>query len=186
MYQKFLIPLLLFTIFTVACGNTNENTQDTEDNLNTQPMHYETEGEQANRLNKRGQTIGEQGGYRQSNQEGVNASDYSGGYSDPYTNEETERLATELKNRNDIVQAQVTTLDDRVVVAVKLKEKYVNPNITESLEIDISEMMPDKEIVLYTDQVYWEQRKNLNARSGSEENYYDVEDYITDFFHRND
>ncbi|MBY7143269.1 YhcN/YlaJ family sporulation lipoprotein [Virgibacillus sp. NKC19-3] len=187
MYKKILFPLLVITMLFVACANTDtDHTQTTNENSTTQPIHYETEEEQNNRLNTRDQTIGDRGGYPQSDQNGVNASDYSNGYTDEFTDEESEELSKQLKDRKDIVQAQVASTDDRVIVAVILKEKYIDHDIKDSIESEVSEAIPDKEIVVYTDDAYWDQAKNLDARSGSKNKNYDVEDYIKDFFERND
>lgn len=186
MYKKVLFPILALTMLLVGCTNTDDNTENTNENSSTQPIHYETEGEQKDRLNTRDQSIGEQGGYPQSDQEGANSSDYRGGYSDEFTNEETEKLSKQLKDRKDIVQAQVASTDGRVIVAVILKEKYTDHDIKGSIESEVSEAIPDKEIVVYTDEVYWDQAKNLDARSGSNNKDYNTEDYIEDFFKRND
>lgn len=188
MSYKVLFPLLALTMLLVACTNTDtgKDTQDSNENSTTQPIHYETEEEQKDRLNTRDQTIGEQGGYPQSDQEGVNSSDYSGRYSDAFTNEKSEKLSKKIKDRKDIVQAQVASTDDRVIVAVILKEKYTNHNIKDSIESEVREAMPNKEIVVYTDEVYWDQRRNMDSRLGSDNKDYNVEDYIDDFFKRND
>ncbi|WP_373892921.1 YhcN/YlaJ family sporulation lipoprotein [Virgibacillus natechei] len=186
MYKKILFPLLVVAMLLVACTNTGtDDTQDSNEN-STQPIHYETEGEQKDRLNTRDQTIGEQGGYPQSDQDGANASDYRGGYSDEFTNEESEKLSRQLKDRKDIVQAQVTSTDDRVIVAVILKEKFTDHDIKDSIESEVRGAIPDKEVVVYTDEAYWEQMKDMDARRGSDNKNYNVEDYIKDFFERND
>ncbi|UJL44955.1 YhcN/YlaJ family sporulation lipoprotein [Virgibacillus sp. NKC19-16] len=188
MYKKILFPLLALTMLLVACTNTdtNDDTQNSNENSTSQPIHYETEEEQKNRLNTRDQTIGEQGGYPQSDQDGVNSSNYSGGYSDEYTNEETEKLSRQLKDRKDIVQAQVASTDDRVIAAVILKEKYIDHDIKGSIESEVSEAMPDKEVIVYTDEAYFDQMKDMDARRGSDNKNYNIEDYIKDFFERND
>ncbi|MEC5422057.1 YhcN/YlaJ family sporulation lipoprotein [Virgibacillus sp. C22-A2] len=179
--------IILLILFVVGCTNADDNTQTNNEDIRTQPIHYETESEQKARKGLRDKTIGEQGGYPQSDQEGVNASDYSGGYSDVFTNEESEFLANELQAHRDIIQAQVASTEDRIIVAVMLRE-HSNHDVAETIETEVREVIPetDKQIIIYTDDIYWDRMKNLDARLEARDVGEDLEDYITDFFNRND
>ncbi|PAV28927.1 hypothetical protein CIL05_13160 [Virgibacillus profundi] len=180
-----IISFTLLIIFTVGCANTDEDTQTTQEKINTSPINYETEQERKERLNIRDQTIGEKGGYPQSDQDGVNAGDNSGENSDAFTNEESMKISKQLKEKKEIVQAQVASTDDRIIVAVILSEQ-TDPDIKQMIESEVSKTVSDKQIIVYTDEVHWDHMKNLDARLGSEKREFDIEDYIDDFIKRND
>ncbi|WP_047979710.1 YhcN/YlaJ family sporulation lipoprotein [Ornithinibacillus contaminans] len=161
--------LLCFSILVIAgCGNSEEGMNDSNhsDTPNrTQPINYETPKEQENRMGERDKTIGELGGYPQSEQEYVNEGDknLNAKNEDRYTNEKTLLIAEYLAKRKEIVQAQVAETDDRIIVAV-LTENHEYPNLNEIVEQEVRQVEPNKEIVVYTDENYWERMRNLNGK----------------------
>lgn len=179
-----IIPITFILLLTVACSSVNEDGNNGE-GIKTQPINYETDQERKDRLNTRDKTIGEKGGYPQSKQEGVNASDFHKGYSDPFTNEESELISKQLKEKKEIVQVQVAATDERIIVAVILSEK-ADPEIKKTIQEEVESIAPDKQITVYTDEVHWDHMKNLDARKGSEKREYDIEEYIDDFFRTED
>ncbi|WP_158591724.1 YhcN/YlaJ family sporulation lipoprotein [Oceanobacillus halophilus] len=165
---------VMISIVMVACTNEDESSQSGSDYLHTQPIHYDTRQENNERMGTNEKSIGEQGGYPQSEQRGVNAADYEGGYSDPFTNEETELISKKLKQQKDIIQAQVASTEDRIIVAVMLREHF-DHNVTsdiDDIEKQVKKIVPntEKQIIVYTDDVQWDRMKNLNARYKSGKN----------------
>lgn len=180
-----IIPITVILLLTVACSDVNEDAQNTREQPNTQPINYETDREQKDRLNIRDKTIGEKGGYPQSEQDGVNASDSHRGFSDAFTNEESELISKQLKEKKEIVQAQVASTDERIIVGVILSEKS-DPEIKKIIQEEVERIVPDKQVTIYTDEVHWDHMKDLDARMGSEKREYDIEEYIDDFFRTED
>lgn len=162
--------LLLLIIVLTACTNTKEEEQDNHDNNNTgiQPMHFETDKKAENRNN--GEDNQRQNKTR---------------YSDVFTNEESIMLSEKLEKRKGINRAQVASTDERVIVAVMLSD-HSDHNITKKIEADIKEIIPDKQIVIYTDDTHWERMKNLDARLESKNIGNDVEDNLKELFNIND
>jgi len=184
MAKLMMIPFSLLLIFITGCADTAEEETRMDRESPTQPIHYETEREQKERLNARDQTIGERGGYPQSKLENVNDADFEGGYTDEYTTERTEEIADYLKRKQDIIQAQVAETDDRIVVAVMLPEfADRHPDVSGSIEEEVRNILPgtNKEIVVYTDSVYWERRKN-DARWKARETGEDIGEMLENFF----
>ncbi|MFD1850161.1 YhcN/YlaJ family sporulation lipoprotein [Oceanobacillus bengalensis] len=167
MYLRKLLLVGLIFILT-ACGNDNAESETKQ--YNTQPINYDTPLEQDGSLDRQEESIGEKGGYPQSEQRGVNASDYEGDYTDPFTNDETIFITEELRKDKDIIQAQVASTDDRIIVAVMLRE-YYNEADTEEIKEKIRRIVPDidKEIIVYTDDIHWNRMKDYDARNESHE-----------------
>ncbi|MFD1038604.1 YhcN/YlaJ family sporulation lipoprotein [Virgibacillus byunsanensis] len=187
MYKKSITLLALLLVFTIGCTpDTDENTQDNTENMNTQPMQYETEKERRQRLNIEDKSIGELGGYPQTQQNGLNESDdETTRFSDEYTNEDSTEISRHLKSRKDIKQAQVAITDDRVIVAVMLDE-YVGDDITKTIERDVRKIVSDKEIIIYTDDIYWDHRRNDDARDGQRNIGEGIEKGLERFFNMDD
>lgn len=155
----------LFILFaTAGCGNEAEEGQN-ENNNQYQPINYETREEQTNRAGSRDNTIGELGGYPQSDQEYVNDGDknLNAKNEDRYTNERTMLISEYLAERKEIVQAQVAETDERIIVAVITADNEYFPNLNEVIEKEVKRVIPDKQIVVYTQAIWWDRMRNLNS-----------------------
>jgi hypothetical protein len=173
------------TAIMVGCSNNNTNgdAQNNDNDVNTESIHYETNQEQANRLGTNDESTGEKGGRIQSDQSGTNASNgHSGNYQDIFTNEETDKIYSRLIKLKEIKQAQVATTDDRIVVAVMLN-RHAGKNIGDKIENETRKVVPNKEVYVYTDDVHWNDVKNLRARSGPANAAENVKDDIKRLFH---
>ncbi|GGA69285.1 YhcN/YlaJ family sporulation lipoprotein [Ornithinibacillus halotolerans] len=171
-------------VFIAACGNDSEQGANEENLDNIQPINYETKEEQKTRLGQNEQSIGELGGYPQSEQERVNEGDKNFGAKneDRYTNERTYYIAEKLSERKEVVQAQVAETDKRVIVAVMTGNKYY-PDLPKSIREEVKEMIPDKEIVVYTDAAWWDRMRNLNSNPDKLE--ITIERNLNNFFNNN-
>lgn len=180
--RKVIFGLLLF--FLAGCGTGEEQTEnDTGDAA--APMHYENKAEQRERLNIQERSIGEQGGYPQSEQNQANTADYEGGYSDPFTNEESEMLTRRLEENKDIVKAQVASNEERIMIGLILKE-HTDPKIPDGIEEQVKSWLPetDKQVVVFSDEVYWDRMKNLKARSEAENVGSEMGAFFEELFNR--
>ncbi|AIF45384.1 YhcN/YlaJ family sporulation lipoprotein [Virgibacillus sp. SK37] len=187
MFKYSLIPGVALLALTIGCTNDNEESVENKANPNTQPMHYETDQEQKERLNYDEPSIGEQGGYPQSEQQQVNDADYKSGYSDAFTNEEAMLLSQELQNKKDIIQAQVAVTDKRIIVGVMQRE-HTDHLAVNKIESTIREILPNtkKEIIVYTDDIHWDRMKNLDARLKAKNRGDDLEKTVEDFLNSKD
>ncbi|WP_249870983.1 YhcN/YlaJ family sporulation lipoprotein [Oceanobacillus saliphilus] len=133
-----------------------------------------------------GPSIGEMGGYEQSEQRGVNTADFSK-YSDVFTNEESIRISEELAKQKDIIQAQVASTEDRIIVAVMLREHF-DHHVAHKIEDEVRKIVPDsdKQIIVYTDDIQWDRMKNIDARLGARETGYELGNILEEFFQIND
>ncbi|WP_042223344.1 YhcN/YlaJ family sporulation lipoprotein [Oceanobacillus manasiensis] len=162
MKRKVIVGLIL-TILTGCNLGMEEQGQQRNDQQNTEYVHYETEKERKEQ--GEGPSIGERGGYPQSQQEGANDADFKRGYSDQYTNEEALWLSEELENRKDIVTAQVASTEDQILVGLVQRE-YAGEDVPQQVKKEIQRLLPDnkKEIIVFTDNAYWEYMKNRDAK----------------------
>ena len=175
------VILLILVMFVMAACNHGELETSEKRNDSVQPMHFDEKTRDI--YDKQEPSIGEQGGYIQSEQKGANSSDFSK-YNDPFTNEETIRITEELVKQKDIVQAQVASTDERLIVAVMLREN-LDRDIADDIEADVRKIVPesDKEIIVYTDDVQWDRMKDFDARFGSKETDDNLDNMMKEFFH---
>ncbi len=182
--RKSICFILLFMLL-IGCNAENETSEQRKDDV-VQPIHFEPKTDANNRYESKQPSIGERGGYPQSKQEGVNASDFTH-YSDAFTNEESARITEELSKQKDIIQAQVASTEDRIVVAVILREHF-NHDVTQNIKQEVREIIPntDKQVIVYTDDIEWDRMKNLDARLRAKNNGDDLETFIEDLFQLKD
>ncbi|MEN2765869.1 YhcN/YlaJ family sporulation lipoprotein [Ornithinibacillus xuwenensis] len=161
-----IICLLTLVFILVGCGAENEEGMNGSDNQNQiDPINYETPQEQRDRVGEREKSIGELGGYPQSEQKFINEGDknISAKNEDRYTNERTLLISEYLAERKEIVQAQVVETKDRIIVAIQT-ENHEYPNLNKIVEEEVRQIEPSKQIVVYTDDNYWERMRNLNSK----------------------
>ncbi|MTW84189.1 hypothetical protein F3157_00700 [Virgibacillus dakarensis] len=153
----------------VGCSNANTNNDENAQNnaSNTESIHYETDNEHADRLGERDKSIGERGGYPQSDQSGTNASNgQQGNFTDNFVNEESDKIYQRLINYREIKQAQIAITDDKVIVALMLND-YNDQNVRDLVVKEVKKVEPNKEIVIYTDDIHWNRVKNMNSRGST-------------------
>ncbi|WP_158701706.1 YhcN/YlaJ family sporulation lipoprotein [Lentibacillus sp. Marseille-P4043] len=177
--DKLIVSLLFTATLLVGCTNSNEDAQ--SDDLNTQSVNYETDNEQESRLGERD----DKDGYPQSDQSDTNAAKGNRNYSDIFVNDESDKIYNQLIKRKEIKQAQVASVDDKVVVAVMLND-HTDHNIRDMIEQETQKIVPNKQIVVYTDDIHWDRVNNLKARLGPKNAAENVKDEIKDLFNMND
>lgn len=158
------ISLIFMLVLMAGCGPQEEPADQAKDNL--APIKYETKMERAERSNMEPKSIGDVGGYAQSEQRKVNHLDSESGYTDPYTNEETEHIANELRKHKQIIQAQVASTEKEIVVGVMLTDDGEKKVTNEMVKAWVKEIVPDtnKEIIIFTDDAEWHHLKNTHSR----------------------
>ncbi|MFD2046204.1 YhcN/YlaJ family sporulation lipoprotein [Ornithinibacillus salinisoli] len=179
------IMLYAAMLFLIGCTNQEEGRHANNQENNLQPIHYETPEEQRDRLGQ-DQSIGEQGGYPQSELEGLNGGETNERNMDRYTNERTMEISEHLSEHKYIKQAQVSETDDRIVVAVILNNHSDQTSLgdvddrAQQIEREVQQFVQDKQIVVYTDNIYWNRMRNLNSNQiSSDEN---TDRFLEDFF----
>lgn len=170
--------ILCFALVGCADDNNN-NAHGDQDGVNSQPINYETQQEQEERLGNEGENKN-QDKYPKSDQKELNRGDRSG-QSDLYTNEMTMSISDKLKKRKHIQQAQVTMTKDKLVVAVIISE-YAPSNIGDKVEEEVREMAPNKEVVVYTDDPHWDRMRNKDAQLDQLKG--GVKEFLNEFFNR--
>ncbi|WP_010531111.1 YhcN/YlaJ family sporulation lipoprotein [Lentibacillus jeotgali] len=172
------IPAVSFLF--IGCAQYETGEEGSEEHMNSQLINYETEKEQNERLGREDQGIDEQGGYLQSEQKELNDGDEDA-QSDLFTNEMSMSISKHLKNRKDVRQAQVAVSEDRVVVGVMLTDQAPS-DMRERIEQEVQDMVPTKEIYVYTDDIYWDRMRNKDARPDQLNG--DMREFLREFFNR--
>lgn len=158
------VGLLFVVLVVTGCNNVDNNEATDDEKIQSQPLHYETKDEQNERLGLRDQTIGEKGGYPQSEQKELNRGDTTAGDNkDAFTNEQSKVIADHLSERLDIKLAQVALTNEKIIVAVMLNG-HTNHEISGDIKQEVRNFEPNKTIVVYTDDIYWDRMVNLKAR----------------------
>ncbi|WP_157724854.1 YhcN/YlaJ family sporulation lipoprotein [Virgibacillus phasianinus] len=152
--------LLFAVLIAGGCANGGNNEASDDDQIQSQPLHYETKHEQNERLD-----TGDQPQTQTEIEKGnVNRGDNtSGNNTDVFTNEQSKEIADYLMKRRDIKLAQVAITDKKIVVAVMLND-HSNHDITDGIESDVRKFDKNKTIVVYTDDNHWDRMSNLKAR----------------------
>lgn len=151
------ISLILF-----GCNNMeNDTPNQSEDSTGTQPVRYESRQERtAERMGQSRQIE-----YPQSEQTKFQTGD---SFKGPYSNEESVYIYHQLIKRKEILNAQVSSTNDRIIVSVMLEPHFNHESkpSKDDIEAYVREIVPttDKDIIVYTDNPEWDKRKNDNAR----------------------
>src|SRR5699024_10112302 len=148
------------------------------------PINYEPKKEQQDRLENRKNPPSKQ--KHQQNQERYHADQSGNDNMDIFTTKESAEIADQLTQRNDVIQAQVATTEDRVIVGVMLNKhdkQQADKNQKKVAEIEkaVQKIEPQKEIIVYTDDAHWNQLKDLNSSLKQSNAGKNVEKYIEKF-----
>lgn len=162
--KKFIVfGVLTLTLFGCSDSNVLDNANEGT-NTDATPVRYESKQEQNERRDIQHESPQVQNISPLSEQ-----TDEGDNFTDPYTNDEAVYIYNELMKREEIMQAQVASTEDRITVAVMFKKQHYNheskPNGND-IENIVRDIVPNtnKDIVVYTDNIEWDKRKNDNAR----------------------
>src|SRR5699024_6517275 len=105
---------------------------------------------------------------------------------DIFTTKESAEIADHLTKRNDVIQAQVATTEERVIVGVMLNKhdkQQTDKDQKKIAEIEksVQKLEPYKEIIVNTDDAHWNQLKDLNSSLKQLNASENVEKYIEKF-----
>lgn len=178
MQKWMIVPVLLFVL--IGCAEYKTEDEGNQENLNSQPIKYETEQEQDERLGKENNYSGQNNGYPQNEQEELNEGDENA-QSDKFTNEMSQSISNHLKKRNDVRQAQVAVSDERVVVGVMLSDR-APPDMRERVEQEVQQMVSTKDVYVYTDDIYWDRMRNKDSQLDQLNG--DMREFLREFFNR--
>ena len=162
-------------LFTIGCTNmnTDEKNETGSNNETTHPINYETKEQEQNRLGVNKQNTNENDYYKGDNPERINSGKDGNHNTDIFTTDEAKKISEQLSKRKDIKQTQVATTEKSVIVGIMLNEQSKqidNQNIVNDIEKEVSKLSPNKEIVVYTDNIHWNQMKNLDSTIRNKDN----------------
>lgn len=181
-FVKLTYTALLLAVLVVGGCSTEENNEASQNNDQPQTINYETQGEQNERLGLGDQSIGEKGGYPQTDQDDYNRGDNTiGKNTDLFTNEQSKKIADRIMQRQDIKAAQVAITDDKVVIGVMLND-HSDHDITRAIKQDVRKIEKNKTIVVYTDDNNWDRMSNLKAKLKQSTLPKDIKDDLKDLF----
>lgn len=165
--------LVLLGIFT-ACTNNNAEQHQQEDS-NVQPIRYESNKEENERLGINDYADKD---YYQSDEKGIA---HDGNERNIFHSDESLLVAQKLGERPDIKQYQVAVYENYVIVFTILQD-YVNDDIAESIEQDVKEVLPSKEVAVYTDEYHWNKMRHMQAGFKQRQIADDLEHYLEENF----
>ncbi|MGM8364697.1 YhcN/YlaJ family sporulation lipoprotein [Virgibacillus sp. W0181] len=174
--MKLLITFFAVGLFVLTgCANGNDDAEQKINETNPDLIRYESKEEQNARFG-----INEYADkdYYQSDEKGIAL---DGNESKLFNSKEARLITQKLHKRTDIKQSQVATIEDTVIVSVTLKD-YTNDNITNSIKQDVQEIVPAKEVIIYTDDIHWNRMRNLQSGLKQREIGENLEHYLEDNF----
>lgn len=170
------IALLLLTIFVFAGCHQPKTDQSSEHNkdLYTDEVKSSQEDQRLSKFD--GYEISKQRRERMQD-------DQNNPLTDPYSNEDTMKIAEHLKSLQEVNRAQVVEIDDRIVIGVILN-RHSPQEISNMIEQEARKIMqdPNKDVIVYTDETYWDHERHLKAKSKATKLGDAVEDLFDDFF----
>ncbi|HLR08318.1 MAG TPA: YhcN/YlaJ family sporulation lipoprotein [Bacillota bacterium] len=176
--MKYIMPWFLFFLLLMGCSTNGNDAYPNQEKPHTKPIRYETDGERNKRM---GQDNAQE--YPKYRHRGPGAGQKERNYSDIFTNEESEQISERVMNYEEVNLAQTASMDDRVVVAVMFNEYHDSDDqIIADIRQEVETIVPEKDVVIYTDDKYWDHMRDINAgkdRSGVEQY---INRYLENFF----
>ncbi|HLQ71560.1 MAG TPA: YhcN/YlaJ family sporulation lipoprotein, partial [Bacillota bacterium] len=101
---------------------------------------------------------------------------------DVFTNNTSNKIREKLTNRQDIRRAQVAVTKTRAIISVQLSDHANREDILDSIQHDTEPMVPNKDIVIYTNDSYWNRMKKLGSELKNLTDDDDIDHYIDKYF----
>lgn len=168
--RRLLIVLPL--IFVPIGCQTKESLE--EENNSPRLVHYESDEERNLRLGNRDNSIRK---YFESDEKGIG--EY-GTERNIFKTDEALEVSQALAKREDVRQAQVATSPTQIVAFVILKD-FQNPNVAKSIEEEIQNISPHKDIYIYTDQLHYNRVEDLKSSMRARQIGDDLERFFEEF-----
>ncbi|UFT97904.1 YhcN/YlaJ family sporulation lipoprotein [Radiobacillus kanasensis] len=159
------ISLLGFLLTVTGCAAINQPSADEEElHLNQQPISYETETAENNPENNQNDD-----GDRPRMQDYVDrlpSGQENTNYEQQAYNEMTARINKTVNELDEVNVTQSYIRKDRVIVAVMLNLYYDNDPlaVTQKVYRIVNEIVPNKKVEVYTDDIYWNEVRDYNAQ----------------------
>ncbi|MGM8212983.1 YhcN/YlaJ family sporulation lipoprotein [Virgibacillus sp. W0430] len=164
----------MFMLF-VGCSNGQKDTSQEKEGTNPNPIRYETKEEYNAR---HGINDYADKDYYQSDEAGI-APD--GNERNIFNTEESLLIAQTLQRKTDIKQAQAALVDSKIIVFVTLND-YTNDNISNNIRQIVQEIVPEKEVIIFTDEIHWNRMRHLQAGLKQREIAENLEHYFEENF----
>lgn len=156
---------ILFSLITIGCGNNEEANEPTAENKEIKKMGY-VSGQHPNDININTEVEIQEDQFPKRN------TPKSDPDANSYNNKEYDKLsrlvAKRLTQSRYVKTAQVVFTNETVVVAVEEPDRatYTRLDVAEMVRDSLREMPETKglEIVVYTDERYWDRMKDLRSR----------------------
>ncbi|SET67524.1 Sporulation lipoprotein YhcN/YlaJ (Spore_YhcN_YlaJ) [Salinibacillus kushneri] len=155
MKRVLFLIILTSVMFLVACGGNEDEAQNHNNNMNTQPVKY-----RENNTTQQNDTNREENVREYTNIEAPNQN------LEEADNELSRRLKEEILKVEGVNQAEVVVNDDRLVVALDIVNRQrANPVIPNRVRDVIEKFeMDDKNVSIYTDEAYFNRVRNMLTR----------------------
>ncbi|MCT2537978.1 YhcN/YlaJ family sporulation lipoprotein [Aquibacillus koreensis] len=187
----YLVIGLLCSTVLVGClvkeGAQNDNIGGNDDLQDDYPIAYNTQQEEAERngTNVNNPPERNREHYLEGFTTGLKKPDNQNTkYTEQFYNEESQKVSEAVNKIEAVSITQVFSTEDQIFVSPLLEQtEYKDQDdvdrIVEQVRKQVRQIVPDKEIVIYTDDIYWNEMRNINARNV--ENPDEARDYIQDF-----
>ncbi|WP_181349703.1 YhcN/YlaJ family sporulation lipoprotein [Thalassobacillus sp. CUG 92003] len=178
---KILLTMFSMLVLISGCGN-DEAQENEKDNELYQPIEYRaSEKEDEGTIpygNNRYQKRAERDEIRDSLYKETNRS-----HDNDFYNEESLQISEAINEIPEVTMTQAFSTDERVMIAVMIEPyKRRQNDIDDKIRAKAKEIVPDKKIVVYTNNSHWDQMKDLNARLKATKAPEDVQRKIKAFF----
>lgn len=168
--------LSVFLIMFIAIGCTNNNDAQMDNNNNKEPMQISNRDD--NQSDPYDVEKSPNKKYYQSDERGIGEDAEN---QDIFSSEESLMVQQHLQKRKDVRQAQVATFEDRVIAFVMLNPQQ-NDQTDSEIKDETQRLIPEKEIVIYTDEYHWNRMKDLKAGLTQKKAGERVEDFFEELF----
>ncbi|WP_407269578.1 YhcN/YlaJ family sporulation lipoprotein [Radiobacillus sp. PE A8.2] len=168
---------ILGTLFVlVACQNDNEQADiDQTAEYQQEPIGFQSESDMHLQQVRQQQNDNDQlqEEYLEGYQDDLRRPDSQANdsYSKSFYNETSQQIAEFVNQMNEVKLTQAFLREDSVIVAVMLDQRYYDEDIApiiNEIEKRVGLIVTDKEVIIQTDAIYWNQMRDLDAKEGIE------------------
>ncbi|QDP40730.1 YhcN/YlaJ family sporulation lipoprotein [Radiobacillus deserti] len=164
MKKIFYISFLAFLFSVTGCAANDQPSADKELDLGEQPISYEPEPTENKPESNQYYLQGDQSmkDYVNRLPSGQENTDYE----QQAYNETAEQINKKVSGLQEVNVTQSYVRKDRVIVAVMLNLYYDNDplEVTKKVYRIVKEMVPNKKVEVYTDDIYWNEARDYNSQ----------------------
>ncbi|MRH42998.1 hypothetical protein GH741_09900 [Aquibacillus halophilus] len=192
---KYPFPLMLLFGLLVGCAENDEASESGQNvNNNHHPMTYITESEHeeqitnnlTNNRNNNKEDVEER--YLDGFQSDLEQTDgQNGSYTQSFFNQDSETISKVVNELEEVRMSQTIVTDKQIIISAMLMQEHYDEDtehIVNKISNRASQTIPNKEVIVYTDAIYWNKMRDLNSKIKFDDNPDQTQYHLDNFFNK--